>query len=157
VVEAGFKYGMTDLAGAIGLVQLRRAASMHARRRAIAARYDAGLSQAVACGLELPVERPGYEHAWHLYVVRLPLDALRIGRNEFVAELAVRNIGASVHYRPLPDHPHFRASGHSLDLHPVTAAEAPRLVSLPIHSMLTDDDVDDVCDAVTETLAAFRR
>ncbi len=157
VVEAGFKYGMTDLAAAVGLVQLRRADEMHARRRAIAARYAKGLSRAVALGLELPAELPGYEHAWHLYVVRLPLLALRIGRNEFVAELAARKVGASVHYRPLPDHPHFRAKGHDLADYPVTAAEWLRLVSLPMHSALTDDDIDDVCEAVTETLEAFRR
>ena len=156
VTDAGFKYGMTDLAAAVGVVQLRRMPAFQARRRAIAERYHKAFAEVAADGLELPTEAAAVEHAWHLYVVRLPLARLRISRNQFIEELGDRNIGASVHFRPLTEHPHFKARGFLTADYPVCGAEWERTVSLPIHPGLTDDDVDDVAAAVIEVLRAFR-
>src|SRR5690606_8467580 len=58
--------------------------------------------------LELPGVRPEVEHAWHLYVLRLRLEALRIDRDQFIEELKARNIGTSVHFIPIHLHPYYR-------------------------------------------------
>src|SRR5207247_1288523 len=91
VVLPGFKYNMTDIQAALGVWQLRKLERHQARRRAVVALYDAAFAGEPA--LELPVTRPEVEHAWHLYVLRLRPEALRIDRDRFITALAERNIG----------------------------------------------------------------
>jgi dTDP-4-amino-4,6-dideoxygalactose transaminase len=85
VVAAGYKYNLTDIAAALGRVQLRRLEGMRAARAAIAARYD--MAFATLAELEPPSTSPGVEHAWHLYALRLRLERLRIDRAQFIQEL----------------------------------------------------------------------
>ncbi|MCE9637654.1 MAG: DegT/DnrJ/EryC1/StrS family aminotransferase [Planctomycetes bacterium] len=156
IVDAGFKYGMTDLAASLGIHQLRRLPESHKRRRLIAARYLAGFDGLAE--LEMPAERPGTGHGWHLFVVRLNLDRLRIDRDRFLAELEARRIGASVHFLPLHMQPYYRdRQGLRPDDMPVAWSAWPRLLSLPIHPGLTDDDVDDVIGAVHDVCRTHRR
>ncbi len=156
VVAAGFKYNMTDIQAAIGLVQLRRLEAMQARRREIVTRYNAAFAQLDA--LQTPSERPDARHAWHLYVLRLHLDWLRIDRARFIEELRRRNIGASVHFIPVHLHPFYRDKyGWRPEDFPVAYAEYQRVVSLPLHSRLTDDDVADVIAAVTDIVERYAR
>lgn len=156
VVDAGHKYGMTDVAAAVGIHQLRRLPATYARRREIAARYLRAFADEDA--LELPVELPDARHAWHLFVVRLRLDRLRIDRDRFLAELAARGIGSSVHYLPVHMHPWYRERlGHAPDAFSVTWDAWPRLASLPLHPGLTDRDADDVAHAALDIARAFRR
>lgn len=156
VVLPGFKYNMTDIAAAIGLVQLRRLEAFQARRREIVALYNAAFSQLDA--LQTPTERPNVEHGWHLYVLRLNPDRLSIDRAQFIEELKKRNIGSSVHFIPIHLHPYYRERyGWQPDDFPVAAAEYRRSISLPLHPRLSDQDVRDVIDAVTAIVAQFRR
>ncbi|HEU4950850.1 MAG TPA: DegT/DnrJ/EryC1/StrS family aminotransferase [Holophagaceae bacterium] len=151
VVLPGFKYNMTDLQAALGLHQLDRLPAFQARRREIVARYRARLG-AMDC-LELPVERPEVESSWHLYVIRLQQDQLRIGRNEVIEGLKDRNIGTSVHYLPVHMHPYYRDKyGYAPEACPVAADAFGRMLSLPLHPGMTDQDVDDVCAALEEVL-----
>ena len=152
VVLPGFKYNMTDMQAAIGLVQLKRLAAFQARRREVVARYEAGLGDLLA--LELPVERDWAHSSWHLYVIRLRTEALRIGRNAFIEELKARNIGTSVHYLPVHMHPFYRDKyGYRPEDNPVAAAAYERMISLPLHAGLGDQDVDDVIEAVRDLVA----
>lgn len=152
VIEAGYKYNLTDLAAALGRVQLSRASEMLERRVAIAERYHAAFADNEA--LLLPVTRAGVEHCWHLYPIRLRLEALRIGRGEFIEQLRARNIGASVHFIPLHRQPFYRDRyQYTESAFPVAEDAYPRLVSLPIYSRMTDRDVDDVIAAVREVAA----
>lgn len=154
VVEAGFKYNMTDIQAAIGLVQLKRLESMQARRREIVAQYQAAFAGLDA--LELPVERPDVESAWHLYVLRLKLDRLTIGRNQFIEELKARNIGTSVHFIPIHIHPYYREKyGWQPEDFPITYDAYQRIVSLPLHPRLSDADVRDVVNAVTALVQQY--
>src|SRR5437899_9830336 len=89
VVVPGFKYNMTDIQAALGLWQLRKLAGFQKRRRAVVQLYNEAFADEDA--LELPVERPDVEHAWHLYVLRLRPGALRIDRDGFIEELKPRN------------------------------------------------------------------
>jgi len=151
VVAPGFKYNMTDIQAALGLVQMHRLPEMQARRREIVDCYTAAFGQCEA--LQPPIERANVRHAWHLYVLRLHLDRLRIDRASFIEELAVRNIGTSVHFIPIHMQPYYREK-YDFDL-PIAEREYRRLVSLPLHPGLTDDDVDDVIGAVLDVVEQF--
>ncbi len=147
IISAGFKYNMTDVAAALGRQQLRKAASLAAARGRIAARYAELLGNVEE--VELPVVRSDRQHAWHLYVVRLRLDRLTIGRNEFIEELNQRGIGTSVHWRPLHLHPYYqeRFSYQPGDL-PVADEEWERFISLPVYPSMTDEEIERVARAV---------
>lgn len=147
VVEPGFKYNMMDIQASLGLWQLKRLGGFHQRRMEVAAAYtDSFLGHPA---LETPAVRPYVEHAWHLYVLRLRPEALRIGRDEFLEELAERNIGGSVHFIPIHMHPYYRDRyGWAEDAFPVAADGYRRALSLPLHPGLSDGDVRDVIAAV---------
>jgi dTDP-4-amino-4,6-dideoxygalactose transaminase len=154
VVEAGFKYNMTDLQASLGLHQLAKQPAFQARRAAVVAAYQAGLGDLAA--LQLPSARPEVGHAWHLYVIRLRPGALRIGRAQVIEELKRRNIGASVHFIPLNLHPYYREHlGWAPGQFPVAEAAYAGAVSLPLHPRLSDGDVADVVAALREVVTTF--
>lgn len=156
VVLPGYKCNMTDMMAAIGLRQLQRLEGFAARRRAIARRYSDALQDIPQ--LQVPVERAHVESAWHLYALRLHLDRLSIDRAQFIEAMRQQNISASVHFIPL-HRMRFYADHYGLDpaAYPVAEREAPRLVSLPLHPLLTDQDVDDVIEAVRSVAHAHAR
>lgn len=156
ILAPGYKYNMTDIAAALGCVQLRRANEMLARRAAIAARYDAFFREQPE--LELTKSAADRSHAHHLYVIKLDLDALRISRAQFIQELAARGVSTSVHFIPLHLHPYYRDTySYRPEQLPVAAQLYERSVSLPIYSRMTDEQVTRVATTTLETLAAFRR
>lgn len=145
VIAPGFKYNLTDIASALGLVQLGKLEAMWNRRLEIARRYDAAFSSVTA--LQIPARSEHDQHAWHLYMLRVPSDR----RDGFVEELKKRNIGASVHFIPLHTHPYYRDTyGYKPEDFPVAYREFCREVSLPIYSRMSDRDAQDVIDAVLE-------
>jgi perosamine synthetase len=159
IQEAGFKYNMTDIAAALGLVQLERADELLDARRELAAAYAARLGTGpVGDLLELPDDPSRGAHAWHLYIVRLAVDRLSIDRGAVIAGLKDRGIGTSVHFIPLHLHPYYRDRwGYAPGDLPVAAAEYERVISLPLWPGMTAADTDRVADALEEILAAARR
>jgi len=156
ILLPGFKYNMTDIQASIGLCQLRKLDAFDQRRRAVVAQYHAAFADDEA--LEIPVERADVRHAWHLYVLRIRPEALRIGRDQFVQELTRRNIGTSVHFIPIHVHPYYRATyGYAPGDLPVAFGNFERMLSLPLHPRLSDSDVSDVVGAVRDITLAFRR
>ena len=152
----GFKYNMTDMNAAIGLVQLKRLPAMQAERRRIVAQYRAALADLTA--FELPTARPEVEHAWHLFILRLRPEHLRIGRNELIQELTAAGIGTSVHFIPLHEHSYYRdvLGARAEDL-PCATAEWQRIVSLPLYPGMTTNDVDRVADTLSDIVRRHRR
>lgn len=156
IVAPGFKYNMTDIAAALGLVQLRRAGEMLERRRGIARSYREAFAASDA--LELLEVRDFAEHAWHLFVIKLVPGVLGIDRGRFIEELKARGIGTSVHFIPLHLHPYYReAYGYGAEDLPVALECYQRSISLPIYSRMSDADVSRVVDAVGDICARFRR
>ena len=153
IEDAGYKYNMTDIAAALGLVQLERANELLAARRSIAAAYTNGFSMSAAADLlELPPDADDGSHAWHLYIVRLGLDRLAIDRAAVMMALREAGIGASVHFIPLHLHPYYqRRWGTHPEDHPVATGEYERVLSLPIWPGMTSDDIG----RVVATLAAI--
>lgn len=155
VIEAGYKYNLTDLAAAIGLVQFERLDELADTRRRIAAQYDAAFVGAP--WLELPPRREGDRHAWHLYVVRLSPDA-RITRDEVIHRLTEAGIGTSVHFIPLHLQPHYqRRYGYRREDFPVAERLFKGSISLPIWPGMTDEQVSRVAACLLETIANASR
>jgi dTDP-4-amino-4,6-dideoxygalactose transaminase len=152
----GFKYNMTDVAAAMGLVQLRRLPALHRRRQELAALYTELLAD--VSQLQLPVTRPDVEHAWHLYVVRVRPEYLRIHRDAVIELLKQEGIAAGVHFIPLHLHSYYRdAFGYRPEDFPIASAAAETIMSLPFFTLMSDDDVRYVAATVRRILDAHRR
>jgi dTDP-4-amino-4,6-dideoxygalactose transaminase len=156
VILPGFKYNMTDIQAAIGLWQLRKLEKLQQRRKEIVHLYNDAFEQVDA--LEIPKVKPGIEHAWHLYVLRLRLETLKIGRDQFIEELRIRNIGASVHFIPIHLHPFYmKKYGYKPNDLPVAYANYQRMLSLPLSPRMSNKDVADVIEAVLDIVHKFSR
>ena len=150
VVAPGYKYNLTDIAAAMGIHQLKKAHAFQQRRARIAAAYDQAFADLPVVTPPQPL--PGDTHAWHLYVLRLGDDA-GVARDRFIERLFEQGIGCSVHYIPLHLHPYWRdryALDAAMFAHSQRAYE--RMLSLPIYSRMTEDDVLRVIDAVQAAL-----
>jgi dTDP-4-amino-4,6-dideoxygalactose transaminase len=154
VVAPGYKYNLTDLAAAIGRVQLTRTGELLERRRRIVRRYIASFS-----GMDfLHVPEWSEMHAWTLFIVQVQEKRLSIGRDEFIDELQGRGIGASVHFIPLHTMSYYRERyGLAPEDFPVSMRCFQSAISLPLSASLTDDEVERVIQAVTEIGAEKRR
>lgn len=150
IVAPGFKYNLTDIAAAMGIHQLKRAQGFQQKRAQLAALYDELLA-------DLPLVLPprpaaGEVHSWHLYVLRLT-DDTPIGRDALIEALYAAGIGCSVHYIPLHLHPYWR------ERYDLQAADYPhsqhayeRMLSVPLYTRMTEDDVRRVAAALRQAL-----
>jgi dTDP-4-amino-4,6-dideoxygalactose transaminase len=158
IIAPGFKYNMTDVASALGVAQFRKLERMMKRRKDIAQKYNEAFSSLAE--FEIPTVRKDVDHSWHLYMLRLNPDRMRLPSNsktgirgEFIQDLKRRNIGTSVHFIPLHLHPYYRdLYGYRPEDFPVALGQFERAVSLPIYSRMSDVDVEDVITAVKESL-----
>ena len=108
--------------------------------------------------LQIPTERPEVEHAWHLYVLRLNLDMLTIDRVHLIEELKARNIGASVYFIPIYLHSYLSGEyGYKPEDFPVAYREYQRIISLPLYPRMSDQDVEDVIEAISDVVKRYRR
>ncbi len=156
VVEPGYKYNMTDIAAALGIHQLKRAHEFQQRREWIATQYNEAFA---SLPLSTPyIARPEDMHAWHLYVLQLDLASISVDRNRFIELMAEEKIGTSVHFIPLHLQPYWRDRyNYRADDYPVALDVFNRAVSLPIYPKMTDDDVQNVIDAVVAVCAQVAR
>lgn len=142
VDQLGYKYHMNDVQAAIGLVQLQKLQRMNGRRRQVAEAYTDALRD--IDWLELPVEPSFATSSWHLYQVKLPGEQ---ERDRLIGHFQQRNIATGVHYYPCHLHPYYI---HGKAEVPVASALWKRILSLPIHANMTDDDVERVIDGVRQ-------
>ncbi len=153
VIEAGFKMNMPDLLAAIGVVQLRKAARFHRRRREIASLYLGLLSTMEE--LEMPPLAEG--HSWHLFIMRLRSPLLSRSRNLFIEDLKRAGIGTSVHFIPLHLHSHYRSRyGYKKGDFPNAEDAYERAISLPIYPDMSDGDVEYVANTIKRIVQAKR-
>ncbi len=151
VVECGFKYNMMDLQAAIGIHQLKRVEPYWLRRRKIWNRYNEAFSV-------LPVVIPAApdpqtRHAYHLYTLLIDEASCGISRDAFLNGMTTNNIGVGVHYLSITEHPYYQATfGWDPEEYPNACRIGRQTVSLPLSAKMTDDDVEDVIDAVYRVL-----
>lgn len=147
IVEAGYKYNLTDIAAAIGVHQLARAEEMRLERESIARWYREVLGDVPA--IELPGVPENRIHSWHLFPIRLRLEKLSIDRNAFFAAMREAGVGCSVHWRPLHLHPYYSERfGWTPDLLPVATKLWERFISLPLFPSMRDDERNYVVEVV---------
>ena len=151
VVEAGFKYHMTDLQASLGLHQLARVERNAARRDAIWDRYQRALR-------DLPFQLPaapaaGTRHARHLYTVLLDEAQAGLARDELLDRMTFHNIGVGVHYLAIPEHPYYAERfGMRPEQTPIATEIGRRTLSLPLSAALDEQDVEDVVTALARSI-----
>ncbi|MEW6571214.1 MAG: DegT/DnrJ/EryC1/StrS aminotransferase family protein [Nitrospirota bacterium] len=156
VVDAGYKYNMTDIQAALGLAQLRKVEQMWHRRRDIALKYTKAFKSLPE--VVPPFTEADRESAWHLYVLKLNLEMLSIHRDQFIDEMRNRGIMTSVHFIPLYKHPYYlNTFDYDSKEFPASELAYERIISLPIYPGMTDTEVERVIEAVTEVVAKNRR
>ena len=150
IVAPGFKYNLTDIAAALGRVQLQRLPAFVQRRRQLAARY---LRELKDLPLILPADAPaGDTHAWHLFVLRLS-DAAHVTRDEVIQRLSDAGIGTSVHYVPLHRQPYWRDRyGLMPEKFPHAEQAYRRMFSIPLFTAMSDDQQGRVIAALRAIL-----
>jgi dTDP-4-amino-4,6-dideoxygalactose transaminase len=143
-IELGLNYRMTDIQAALGASQLGRLSEFLARRRAIAAIYEAEFKDLV--GIQAV---PAFtESAWHLFPIRVPA----VKRRASFDALRQAGLGVNVHYIPIYLQPHYRAMGFPKGLCPSAEAYYEEAISLPMHAGLTDSELAKVVDAVKDCM-----
>ena len=147
----GGKFNMTDIAATIGLGQMKQLETFTARRRELARRYFAAIDPAL--GLGLPVADFSNSN-WHMFQVLLPAAA---NRGKFIAAMKEEGIGIGVHYPALHLFSLYRAMGFKEGEFPQAEDIGRRTATLPLFPAMQDSDVDRVCGALAEVLAANLR
>ena len=145
----GWKCNMTDLQAAVGLSQLRRYPAMIDRRRAIVEAYEKGLADAGVSLIRHAQDDPdgdGFASSFHLMLVRLDRHS-RAFRDELIERMAQAGVATNVHYKPLPMLTAYKNLGFDIADFPNAFAQFQNEITLPLHTSLTDDDVQTVIDA----------
>ena len=156
ILYPGFKYNLTDIAAAIGIEQLRKCEAFWEARQRIAMNYAKAFADLKE--IQLPVCRNDVQHAWHLFVIQLNLERLKISRNQFIEALREKEIGTSVHFIPLHLHPCYRDKfDYKPEDFPNASRAFERIISLPIYPKMTEGNVRDVIVAVRKIVQEYRR
>lgn len=148
VIEPGFKYNMLDLQAALGIRQLERINDFIMRRKFLADRYNQLLA-------DIPEVTPlvavsyNHRHAWHLYIIKLDIDRLKISRDDFMSLLQENNIGTGLHYTPIHLHRYY-ANKYGYRKGDLVNSEyvGERILSLPLYPLMSDYDQDCVVAAI---------
>ena len=152
VLGPWFKCNMTDVAAAMGLGQMKRYDAMLERRREIIGRYD---NACKALGLEvLPHYTEIHQSSGHLYITRIPGITLQ-QRNTIIEKMGERGIACNVHYKPLPLLTAYKNLGFHIADYPNAYAHFENEITLPLHTCLTDEQVDYVIENYCEIVKAY--
>ena len=152
IVGPWFKCNMTDVAAAIGLSQMKRYGAMLARRKEIISRFDAAFKPLGV--LVLPHYTENHQSSGHLYLTRIP-GITPEQRNEIITKMAQRGVACNVHYKPLPMHTAYKNMGFDIADFPNAYLNFANEITLPLHTCLTDAQVQYVIDNYTEVLKEY--
>lgn len=152
IVGTWYKCNMTDVVAAIGLKQFERYPGMLKRRREIIARYDAALKPLVV--KVLPHYTSEHESSGHLYITEIP-NITYEQRGEIISKMAEREIACNVHYKPLPMHTAYKELGFDIKDYPNAYNHFAHEITLPLHTCLTDEQVQYVIDNFVDILREY--
>ena len=152
VIGTWYKCNMTDVTAAIGLKQLERYPGMLERRKEIIGKYDAALKPLGVKVLNHYAD--DHESSGHLYLTRVPGITLE-QRSEIIIKMAEAGIACNVHYKPLPMHTAYKNLGYDIANYPNAYAQFENEITLPLHTNLTDEQVQYVIDHYVEILKNY--
>jgi len=149
IVGPWYKCNMTDIMAALGLVQMKRYPALLARRREIIERYDAAFKP---LGIEvLSHYTDDYCSSGHLYLTRIPNISME-ERQDIIVKMAEQGIATNVHYKPLPMMTAYKAMGFDIKYFPNAFAHFVNEITLPLHTRLTDEEVDYIIEQYTNII-----
>ena len=149
IVGPWYKCNMTDITAAIGLRQLDRYPSLMIRRRDIILHYDKVCDELGICHLNHHTSH--FDSCNHLYLIRIPgIDEKK--RNEIIKDIAELGVSTNVHFKPLPMMTAYKETDSDILCYPNSYDYYHNLISVPLHTHLSDSDVDYVCAAIREVL-----
>lgn len=149
IVMPGYKCNMTDIMAAIGLAQMQRYPDLLARRKQIITRYNQVMDTLPVSYLRHYGE--DFASSGHLYLVRLNGRDEQF-RNDFIVKMAEREIATNVHYKPLPMHTAYKKLGFDIKDYPNAFAMYRNEVTLPLHTLLTDEQVEFLLETLAQLL-----
>jgi len=156
IYNPGYNFRITDFQCALGASQMNKLDRFVHRRREIAAMYNQAFAEMKE--IETPAEKEYVKGAYHMYVIQLRTELLKVGRKRVFEALRAENIGANVHYMPLHLHPFYqREFGYKEGDYPKAERYYERAITLPIFPRMSDNDVEDVIEAVSKVLTYYRR
>ncbi len=157
VVEAGFKYNMTDPAAALGIAQLKKLEKMQDIRKKYAEIYNAAFDK--IDGIDYLPDSKWGRNAWHLYMIKIKKDKFSIDRDEFIEILRDEyNVGISVHYIPVHLHPFYQENfGTKEGDYPKAEAFFDEIISIPLYPSMSEEDVIYVSEAVAEIAQKYAK
>ncbi|MBQ8398701.1 MAG: DegT/DnrJ/EryC1/StrS family aminotransferase [Clostridia bacterium] len=152
IIGTWYKCNMTDIAAAMGLAQLKRYAGMLVCRKEIIARYDEAFS---SLGVEvLTHDTADYKSSGHLYLTRVSGITVE-QRNEIIIKMAEQGIACNVHYKPLPMHTAYKKMGFDIVNYPNAYARFANEISLPLHTCLTNEQVEYIVENYVSVLKEY--
>ena len=154
-VALGMNYRMTDMQAALIISQLDKLPLFMKRRKEIVKAYDEAFSKLPQ--LFVQKEIPQSDTTRHLYILRIIPEKLKIDRKQFFEALAAENICCQLHYIPVYYFPYYEKLGYQKGLCPKAEKLYEEEISLPLYYAMTDQDVDDVIQAVTKIVEYFKR
>ena len=154
-VALGMNYRMTDIQAALVLSQLDKLEIFSKRRKEIVAKYNAAFAEVPE--ITVQEEIPESDTTRHLYILRIKPDKLTIGRKEFFEAMGAENICCNVHYIPVYYHPYYEKLGYQKGICPRAEKLYEEIMSLPLYYSMTDQDVEDVIEAVKKIVENCRK
>ncbi|MFW9988899.1 MAG: UDP-4-amino-4,6-dideoxy-N-acetyl-beta-L-altrosamine transaminase [Candidatus Odinarchaeota archaeon] len=152
----GFRYNLSELHSALGIHQLNKLESFQKRRREIVKIYNRELNDIDE--IIIPYVKNNIKHSWHLYVIQLELEALRVSRDHIFKALRGENIGVNVHYIPVHYHSYYMNKfGLSKGILPNVEWLFPRVLTIPLFPRMSDEDVYDVINALEKVITYYRK
>ena len=152
IVGPWYKCNMTDIMAAIGLVQMKRYPDMLLRRKAIIERYDRALK---AAGIEVLEHYTDFhQSSGHLYITRIPNITIE-QRQSIIEQMAEEGIATNVHYKPLPMMTAYKNMGFDIKNYPNAYAHFANEITLPLHTKLTNEEVDYIIDNYIRIIKPF--
>ncbi|WP_425448039.1 UDP-4-amino-4,6-dideoxy-N-acetyl-beta-L-altrosamine transaminase [Dethiothermospora halolimnae] len=152
-LDLGFNYRITDIQCAMGISQLSKLDKFIKRRRELVKHYNKLISQ--IDGVIVPHE-PGYSNSsWHIYVIQLELDKLKVDRKKIFKALKEENIGVNVHYIPVYYHPYYQKLGYSKGICENAEKLYERIITLPLFPQMTNKDAEDVVKALNKVIKYY--
>jgi dTDP-4-amino-4,6-dideoxygalactose transaminase len=156
LVYPGFKYNMTDIEASLGIQQLKKIETITELRTRWAELYKKLLSGVEE--VEFLGSIPNIRHAWHLFIISLKIESLRITRDEFMQHMKAENIGVGLHFIPVHKQPYYqKLFGFRDKDFPVASHFSDRILSLPLFPQMEQRDIEDTVAAVKKIIKNTKR
>jgi UDP-4-amino-4,6-dideoxy-N-acetyl-beta-L-altrosamine transaminase len=156
IPHPGYNFRLTDFQCALGISQLNKLDRFVARRREIVAKYNNAFSALES--VTTPFEEEFVKAAYHIYIIQLRTEQLKVSRQEVFNALRAENIGVNVHYVPVHLHPFYQKEfGYKRNDYPRAEAYYERAITIPLFPKMSDEDADDVIKAVKEVVHRYRK